>query len=43
MRDRFLIGFVYCFFTVSFAQEGKVTNHIYEGNEEAQNEALHQS
>ena len=39
MRDRFLIGFVYCFFTVSFAQEGKVTNHIYEGNEEAQNEA----
>ena len=39
MRGKILIGLLYCSFSLSFAQEGKVTNHIYEGNEEAQNEA----
>jgi len=39
MRSKFLIGLLSCSFALSFAQEGKVTNHIYEGNEDVQKEA----
>ena len=39
MKNKFLIGLLFFSFTLSFAQDGKVTNHIYEGNEEAQKES----
>ena len=39
MKNKFLIGLLFFSITLSFAQDGKVTNHIYEGNEEAQKES----
>jgi|TARA_B110000285_G_scaffold235613_1_gene318717 Ca-activated chloride channel family protein len=37
MRNKLFIGLLCCF-VLGFSQEGKVTNHIFEGNEKAQDE-----